>query len=68
MSACGNSVADSRPQLRESEVRALRDRVYGQVSTDNNWDACGKSWMQPGEVEFLQQYDRGRESAAGVEK
>lgn len=40
--------------LGEQEVRELRDRVFEQPSSDNNWDACKDRWMQPAEVEWLQ--------------
>ncbi|MDR3427830.1 hypothetical protein [Silvimonas sp.] len=40
-------------KLTEAEVRALRDSVYGQPSTDKCWDACGEKWMQPENVEWL---------------
>lgn len=40
--------------LADAEVRALRDRVYGIPTTDNNWDACRQVWMKPEEVAWLQ--------------
>lgn len=30
----------------EAEVRALRDKVFGQPSTDNNWDASREYWLR----------------------
>lgn len=39
--------------LTEQEVRDLRDLVYGDATTDNNWSACGPRWMQPEESAFL---------------
>ena len=41
------------PQITEAEVRALRDRVYGQPSTDKCWNACGKYWMTPENIAWL---------------
>jgi hypothetical protein len=42
-------------QLTEAEVRALRDQVYGQISTDNNWNASKEKWMTPENIKWLQQ-------------
>jgi hypothetical protein len=44
-------------QFSEREVRAMRDRVLGHPTGDKNWDACKDKWMQPEEVEWLQQQD-----------
>jgi hypothetical protein len=40
--------------LTEAEVRALRDRVYGLPTSDNNWDACRESWMRAEDTAWLQ--------------
>jgi hypothetical protein len=40
----------------ESEVRKLRDMVFGSTSTDVNWNASRDSWMRPDAVAWL----RGR--------
>jgi len=40
-------------QLTEAEVRALRDRVFGEASTDNNWEACKHLWMRPDQIAWL---------------
>ena len=40
--------------LTESQVRALRDKVFGQQSTDKNWDGCKENWMRPSEIKWLQ--------------
>ncbi len=37
----------------EESVRMMRDKAYGQISTDNNWEACKERWMEPSEVEWL---------------
>jgi hypothetical protein len=37
----------------EAEVRAMRDRVYGVPSSDNNWDGCRDGWMQPEAIAWL---------------
>jgi hypothetical protein len=39
-------------ELSESEVRALRDAVYGPC-TDKAWDACKNAWMNPDSIEWL---------------
>ena len=39
--------------LTEPEVRALRDQVYGEPSTDKNWDFCREHWMRPDSIEWL---------------
>ena len=28
------------------DLRAMRDAVYGNTSTQNNWDACGPRWRE----------------------
>lgn len=38
--------------LPESEVRRLREKIYG-PSSDQNWLACYEAWMKPAEVEWL---------------
>ena len=44
----------SQNQPTEAQVRALRDLVYGQRSTDKNWDGCKDKWMEPENIEWLQ--------------
>ena len=44
-------------QPTESEVRAMRDRVFGQPSTDRNWENCKDNWMRPSEIRWLQEQD-----------
>jgi len=41
----------------EPEIRALRDRVFDQVSTDSNWNACGHKWMTSDGVAWLVNHD-----------
>jgi hypothetical protein len=45
------------PTRREYEaaVRHLRDRVFDQVSTDGNWEACGANWLRPDSLAWLAQ-------------
>jgi len=43
----------SEPMPSEAVVRQLRDLVYGQVSTDANWDACRDKWMNPADIAWL---------------
>jgi hypothetical protein len=40
----------------ESEVRALRDQVFGRPTSDNNWDACKDDWMTPENVAWLKDH------------
>ena len=40
----------------ELEVRALRDAVYGESSTDSNWDGCRDHWMKPEETKRLREW------------
>ena len=40
-------------QMTEAEVRALRDRVYGHISTDKNWERCRVDWMHPANIAWL---------------
>ncbi|MBX3747316.1 MAG: hypothetical protein KF833_18560 [Verrucomicrobiae bacterium] len=42
--------------MTESEVRALRDAVYGVGTSDANWDACKVNWMRPGSIAFLREH------------
>jgi hypothetical protein len=51
------------PKLTESEVRALRDRVYCHRISDLSWDAVRKNWMWPTEVRFLLEHDFPLENA-----
>lgn len=37
----------------ETEVRAMRDRVFGHTASDSNWEGCREYWMQPNEVQWL---------------
>lgn len=46
--------------LTEQEIRALRDRVFGQVSSDSNWEGCKDNWMKPAQVKWLQSFDKPR--------
>jgi len=39
----------------ESEVRAMRDRVYGGTIGDAAWAVCRAGWMDPKEVEWLKE-------------
>ena len=39
--------------LNEADVRQLRDRVFEQTSTDNNWNACRVKWLEAEAVAWL---------------
>lgn len=41
------------PSLTESEIRVMRDYVYGIPSTDSNWNGCKEGWMKPGGIRAL---------------
>lgn len=43
--------------LTEAEVRSLRNRVFGQDVTDNEWKTCGPHWMSPDGIAWLQAHD-----------
>jgi len=43
--------------LTESEVRALRDRVYCIPITDTEWKVAGPHWMSPEGIAFLRAHD-----------
>ncbi len=43
--------------LSESEIRDLRNRVFCQVVTDNEWSNCRKHWMSRSGIAFLQAHD-----------
>jgi hypothetical protein len=40
--------------IRESAIRTMRDRVYGQQTSDNNWEACKEDWLKPEQVRWLE--------------
>lgn len=45
-------------QPEESEVRAMRDQVFGpepKYCGDANWEACRHRWMQPEAVAWLRE-------------
>ena len=44
-------------ELSESEIRDLRNRVFCQVITDNEWSNCKKHWMSKSGIAFLQSHD-----------
>ncbi len=37
----------------ETEIRAMRDIVYGKESSDNNWEHCKNNWMTPESIDWL---------------
>lgn len=41
--------------LSETQVRALRDKVYEKPITDDGWKTCGANWQKPENVKWLQQ-------------
>ncbi len=41
----------------ETEVRTLRDRVFGKPITDNEWSTCRAHWMAPSQVAWLISHD-----------
>ncbi len=41
------------PELSESEVRALRDRVFEKPSSDTGWESCKENWMKKDSVKWL---------------
>ena len=56
------------PLLSETEVRALRDRVFENPTTDKNWEACKEKWMMPDAMIWLvQQAERQASLASGQE-
>lgn len=46
----------SPSQLTATEVRALRDKVYGSPCGDREWqEFCGIHWMRPDSIAWLQE-------------
>ena len=43
--------------LSETEVRDLRNRVFCQTITDNEWSNCRKHWLSKSGIAFLQAHD-----------
>lgn len=41
--------------LRDDEIRAMRDRVFGRPSSDGNWDGCWDHWKEVGSVKWLKE-------------
>lgn len=39
----------------ESEVRAMRDKVYGAPSKNKNWEFAKIHWMKPSEIKWLKE-------------
>lgn len=39
----------------KAEVRKLRDKVYGEPSTDLNWDYTVKNWMRADSIAWLRE-------------
>jgi hypothetical protein len=52
---CGRSGCKHIPP--ESDVRAMRDRVFGCMSSDRNWEGCKAGWMKPEEIAWLRKLD-----------
>lgn len=44
-------------ELTELEVREMRNRVFCQTITDNEWSNCKKHWMSKAGIAFLQSHD-----------
>lgn len=44
------------PQPSESEVRKLRDKVYGVPISDKEWEHCKHHWMRPDDVKWLREH------------
>lgn len=42
----------------ESHVRRLRNFVYGQTISEDEWRNCRDSWMRPTEVKWLEEQER----------
>jgi len=41
--------------VTEAEVRALRDELFVEKISDDNWSRVKAFWMQPREIEWLQE-------------
>lgn len=53
--ATKNTTTTTKPApLTEADVRALRDRVFGEPCTDKNWNGCKDRWMTPESIAWLQ--------------
>ena len=39
----------------EAEVRAMRDAVFIDPSSDNNWEGCRERWMRPENIKWLRE-------------
>ncbi len=42
-------------KMTEAEVRALRDRVYGQPISDKEWAHCREKWMTTENMRWLRE-------------
>ena len=49
-------------RVTDSQLRALRDSVYGQVTSDNNWAACGPHWWRLENYRWLKAHDPARKA------
>lgn len=44
--------------ISESEVRAMRNLVYGHEISDNEWETCKRHWMEPSNIIWLRNWIR----------
>lgn len=42
--------------MSESEVRALRAKVFFGDCSDKEWETCGFRWMRPENIEWLKEH------------
>jgi hypothetical protein len=40
----------------DAEVRALRDKVFGILTTHNNWLYCREYWLTPANIAWLREH------------
>jgi hypothetical protein len=49
-------------QPTEEEVRAMRDKIYGENLPDNKWNEIKHNWLRPEEVKWLQEVIKKHET------
>lgn len=42
-------------ELTDAELRALRDRVFGQPMKDDGWEVCKVNWRKPESLQWLRE-------------
>jgi hypothetical protein len=50
-----NPATEPLAALTMTELRQLRDKVFGVPLSDREWASCGLNWSRPDSVEWLRE-------------